>query len=90
VATAPESWTKEGDGVDFAVYVQSARGTAQVFATHLDPKHNEADRRWHPYAVDLTSYAEQSIKLIFETRAGPDGDLRYDWAGWAEPRLVVP
>jgi hypothetical protein len=90
VATAPESWTKEGDGVDFAVYVQSEWGTTQIFSTHIDPKHNEADRCWHPFVIDLTPYAGQMVTLTLETRTGPAGDYRYDWAGWAEPRLLKP
>jgi hypothetical protein len=89
VATSPESWDQEGDGVDFAVYVRSQEGTAQVFSTHVDPKHNPKERRWHPGEIDLSPYAGQTITLVLETRTGPAGDYRYDWAGWGEPRLAL-
>jgi hypothetical protein len=88
VAMEPESWQMEGDGVAFAVYVESERGAEQVFSTYIDPKHNEADRCWHSYAVDLSAYAGQTVTLIFETRTGPAGNYEYDWAAWAEPRLL--
>lgn len=90
VALAPECWLLPGDGVAFAVYVTSERGAQQVFSTYIDPKHNEADRRWHPHTVDLSAYAGQTVTLIFETSTGPAGDYRYDWAGWGQPRLLEP
>ena len=71
-----------------AIYVQSKHGMAQVFTTHIDPERNEADRRWHPFMVDLTPYAGEVATLILETRTGPAGDYRYDWAGWGMPPLL--
>lgn len=90
VAMAPGSWTRPGDGVTFAVYVVSRQGAQQVFSTYIDPKHNKADRRWHPYSIDLSAYAGQTVTLVFETGTGPAGDYRFDWAGWGEPRLLSP
>jgi len=90
VALAPECWLLPGDGVAFAVYVTSEQSTQQVFSTYIDPKHNKADRRWHPHTVDLSAYAGQTVTLVFETSTGPAGDYRYDWAGWGQPRLLEP
>jgi hypothetical protein len=90
LATAPESWTKEGDGVAFSVYIVAEGITQQVFSTYIDPKHNLADQGWHPYTLDLSAYAGKAVTFIFETNVGPAGDYRYDWAGWGEPRLMVP
>jgi tetratricopeptide (TPR) repeat protein len=90
VATAPESWGQPGDGVAFAVSVESSGGTEQVFSTYIDPKGNEADQDWHAYAVDLSAYAGQTVTLVFETGSGPLGDGRFDWAGWGRPRLLAP
>ena len=89
-ATAPESWSLPGDGVTFAVYVTSNESTQQVFSTYIDPKQDEAARRWHPHTVDLSAYAGQTVTFIFETGTGPAGDCRYDWAGWGKPRLLKP
>jgi hypothetical protein len=88
VATAPESWSLPGDGVTFAIYAESAEGTRQLFSTYIDPKNNEADRRWFPAAIDLSTYTGMTINLIFETSTGPAGDYRYDWAGWGGLRLM--
>ena len=87
---SPESWTKEGDGVTFAIYIVSGQGNQRIFSAYIDPKHNQIDRRWYPYAIDLRKYAGQKLTLLFETSAGPAGDYRYDWAGWGEPRLLKP
>ena len=48
IGLSPDSWTKEGDGVTFAVYTFSDRDNQKIFSTYLDPKNNPADRRWHP------------------------------------------
>jgi hypothetical protein len=88
VAMAPESWQLEGDGVAFAVYIEGEQGAQQVFATYIDPKHDEADRCWHTHTVDLSAYAGQTVTITFETGTGPAGDERYDWAGWGEPKVL--
>jgi len=90
MATDPTSWEKPGDGVTFAVYVESDQGTEQIFSTYIDPKQEETDRRWHPYALELSEYAGQTVSIIFETGVGPVRDYRYDWAGWGTPRLLAP
>jgi tetratricopeptide (TPR) repeat protein len=90
LATSPESWEQPGDGVAFAVYVESQQGMEQVFSSYIDPKHEESDRRWHPHTVDLGAYAGQTVTIVLETTGGPAGDSRFDWAGWGTPRLLVP
>lgn len=90
VTTAPDSWTQPGDGVTFAVYIESEQDARQLFSTYIDPKHNDANRRWHSHAIDLSAYGEQVVTLIFETTTGPAGDPRYDWAAWGETRLLKP
>jgi len=90
VAMAPGSWDQPGDGVTFAIYVESDQGAEQIFSTYIDPKQNAADRRWHSHTIDLNAYAGQTVTLIFETGTGPAGDYGYDWAGWGEPRLLRP
>ena len=103
VATDPESWPKAGDGVTFAVYLESEPPTHQetldasplgsnngtkLFSTYIDPKGNQADRRWHSFTLDLEAYGEHTVTIVFETLIGPLEDGRYDWAGWGRPRLL--
>lgn len=90
VATAPESWSLDGDGVTFAVYVSGDEGTEQVFSTYIDPKRRPVDRRWGTVLVDLSDYAGQTVAVTLETGVGPASDYRNDWAGWGEPRLLAP
>jgi hypothetical protein len=89
VATDPESWRMPGDGVCFAVYVRTDQSEKKAFELYLDPKNEILDRRWRSHVLDLNAYAGQQVTLIFETGGGPNGDSRYDWAGWGEPKLLV-
>lgn len=90
VATSPESWDRPGDGVTFIVHIENEAGKQQVFSTYIDPKQDEFNRRWHPFTIDLGEYAGQEVSILFETGAGPAGDIRYDWAGWGNLRLLTP
>ena len=75
-----------------SIPVNGPRGETpeQIFATYIDPKQDESDRRWHPFVLDLDLYAGSPVTLTLETSIGPAGDYRYDWAGWGEPRLLIP
>ena len=48
------------------------------------------DQHWHPYLLDLSPYAGQTIQLTLQTGPGPVGDFTGDWAGWGLPRIVQP
>jgi tetratricopeptide (TPR) repeat protein len=89
VATNPESWTMPGDGVWFALDVERGKERTRIFEAYIDPKNHQNDRRWQSHWIDMAGYAGQRVNLVFETGSGPDGDFRYDWAGWGEPRLWV-
>jgi tetratricopeptide (TPR) repeat protein len=91
----PQSWAKAGDGVTFTVTVRPDAGASGVYpaerilvSKYIDPKQNQADRRWHAFALDLAAYSGQKVTIVFETDVGPAGDQRYDWAGWGSPRLL--
>jgi hypothetical protein len=40
--------------------------------------------------IDLSPWSGQTVTLTFATSPGPNGNDRYDWAGWGELRLVQP
>jgi hypothetical protein len=87
---APEAWDQPGDGVTFLIHVQSDAIDHTIFSKYIDPKKNVQDRRWYFETIDLSEYQGQTVKIILETQSGPDGDDRYDWAGWAAPKLIRP
>jgi hypothetical protein len=60
-----------------------------LWSTYIDPKLVPADRRWQTFTVDLSAHQGRRVALIFETHAGPEGDHRFDWAGWAAPQLLA-
>ena len=55
-----------------------------MFSRYIDPKHNSEERRWMQGSVDLSSYRDQRVDLLFSTDPGPKGDTSYDWAAWSD------
>ncbi len=86
VGLDPQVWDKPGDGVEFQVEVRDGDEAEILFATYVDPKRNLSDRRWIDGSVDLSRFAYREIELVLRTLPGASAD--FDWAGWAEPRLV--
>lgn len=88
----PEAWDKEGDGVLFRVGVSDGRTYDELFTQHVNAFAREADRRWIPVMVDLSTYAGEEVELIFNTNSSPKDqgdDPRNDHALWGAPELVV-
>jgi hypothetical protein len=92
VATRPDSWTQEGDGVLFRVGVSDGRRYDELFTQHVNPFSNEGDRKWVQVWVDLSAYGSEEVELIFNTNSSPEGkgdDNRNDHALWGAPEIVV-
>lgn len=80
----PQVWNpNQGDGAGFKILVDEGNGPQTVFYKYVDPKNNVKDRQWYKNTVNLQKYRGREIKLIFMTDPGPNGDNRYDWAGWS-------
>jgi hypothetical protein len=92
VATKPETWTQEGDGVLFRFGVADGRTYDELFTQHVNPFANEGDRKWIQVWVDLSAYGGEEVDLIFNTNtsaAGQGDDPRNDHALWGAPEVVV-
>jgi len=92
VATRPDSWTQEGDGVLFLVGVSDGRQYDQLFEQHVNPAGNEGDRKWIQVWVDLSAYGSEDVELIFNSRNSAEGqgtDTRNDHALWGAPEIIV-
>lgn len=92
VGTKPESWTQEGDGVEFRFGVSDGRTFEEPFTQHVNPFANSGDRKWIQVWVDLGAYAGEEVELIFNTRSSAEGkgdDTRNDHALWGAPELVI-
>ncbi|HEY8551500.1 MAG TPA: hypothetical protein VIL35_16195 [Vicinamibacterales bacterium] len=92
LAIQEEAWDKESDGVLFRFGVDDGREYEELLNQHLDPAHNANDRRWVPVDIDLSTYAGQQVKLIFNTNTSLPGrgdNPSYDFAVWGEPAIVV-
>jgi len=90
LALAPESWPSEGDGVTFLIYLENDSGIHLLYSRYVDPKHHQQDQTWIPVMVDLSRFSGQLVRVIFSVNSGPAGDARFDWSGWANPRIEQP
>lgn len=90
LAMAPQAWAAEGDGVTFSVALEDEAGYHLLYSQYIDPKHQQQDQRWLPVRIDLSAFEGKLVRFILVTNSGLAGDLRYDWAGWGQPRLEQP
>jgi hypothetical protein len=92
IALSPEVWTPDkGDGASFKIFITDPNSSADgefVFNRYINPKHNPTDRRWRNYLVNLRPWAGATVDVSLITECGPAADCRYDWAGWADVRVV--
>jgi len=75
----PSRWNTGGDGATFMILTDDAGKQKIVFARHIDPIHNQTERRWLDYNL-----AVPDGKLSFITL--PGDNFENDWAGWGELR----
>ncbi|HVG97654.1 MAG TPA: 6-pyruvoyl-tetrahydropterin synthase-related protein [Chloroflexota bacterium] len=89
LALDPQTWHLEGaDGVRFIVEVTPDGGeTVRVFDEHVNPRARAEDRAWLDRWVDLSAFGGRRVTLTLRTDAAQTPD--FDWAGWADPAVVV-
>ena len=91
IAVKEEAWTQDAsDGVLFRFGVDDGRYD-ELLNQLVDPRHNANDRGWLPVDIDLSAYAGQKVKLIFNTNTSLPGkdNGAYDFAVWGEPAVVT-
>jgi hypothetical protein len=72
------------DGVEFVVELKDLSGSITPrFSRYIDPKHDAQERRWIDGQIDLSTYRNQTVELLFTTTPGPKGNTAYDWAAWS-------
>ncbi len=100
LALDPRVWREDyGDGVRFQALVTprapgnapGARGAPDIPEVALDvtlnPRATPAHRRWIPVEADLSRWAGRDVHLTLRTL--PRAELSFDWAGWANPVVIV-
>ena len=91
IALSPEIWdSSNGDGVTFKIYIEDMGNPNQskfIFNRYINPKLNPNERRWRNYIMDLSEWSNEDIRLHLITDSGPNKDILYDWAGWADLEL---
>lgn len=88
IALSPEIWDPTlGDGVTFKIFIEDQDNPNQskfVFNRYINPKLNPNERKWRNYIVDLSEWSTENVRLHLITNSGPNHDISYDWAGWAD------
>ena len=91
IAVKEEAWTQDAsDGVLFRFGIDDGR-YEEVLNQQVDPRHNANDRGWLPVDIDLSAYAGQKVKLIFNTNSslpGKGNNDAFDFAVWSDPAVV--
>jgi hypothetical protein len=91
IAVSENAWTQDAsDGVLFRFGVDDGRYD-ELLNQHVDPRHNANDRGWLPVDIDLSAYAGEKVKLIFNTNTtlpGRPDNGAYDQAYWGEPAII--
>jgi len=91
IAVKEEAWAQEAsDGVLFRFGVDDGVYN-ELLNQMVDPRHNANDRGWLPVDIDLSAYAGQKVKLIFNTNTSVPGrdNPAYDFAVWGEPSVIT-
>lgn len=80
---------KDGiDGVNMSVELQSRNQANRLYEIYQNPRRYAFERSWITSRVDLFQWGGETIDLNFLTDS--NGNNLYDWAGWGEPRILVP
>ena len=91
IAVKEEAWTQDAsDGVLFRFGIDDGR-YEELLNQQVDPRHNANDRGWLPVDIDLSAYAGQKVKLIFNTNSslpGKGNNDAFDFAVWGDPAVV--
>ena len=89
IGIAEMAWDKEGDGVLFKISIVNEKFQNNlIYSRYIDPKNNIEDRKWYNEQIDLNAFAGQKATFTFKTTSGPDKNINYDWAGWAQPQIL--
>jgi hypothetical protein len=85
----PRTWDADGaDGVRFIVEVTPVGGVpVRVLDEHVNPRARGEDRAWLDRWVDLSAFGGRRVTLTLRT--DPQQTPDFDWAGWADPVVVV-
>ena len=87
-----DAWSRGTDGVYFRVGVAHGDVYKDLVTRNIDPFRVAGDRGWVPIEIDLSEYAGETIKVIFNTQESLPGRVpngMYDFAVFGAPRLVV-
>jgi len=76
------------DGVTFRGLILQGGMEREFLRIHIDPYNNPEHRRWVPVSAPVEVNDRQFI-LALETDIGPNGNADFDWALWAEPKILA-
>lgn len=83
IAINPQSWTEDGDGVEFDIYIKVNNSTLQSFKKYINPKRNVEERKWNEFELNLSKFSGKKVDLLFTTSSEHD-----NWAWWGDPIIL--
>lgn len=89
-AMRPDVWTREGDGANLTVTVDTPETRTVVARFTLVPYIDWNHRQRHPLRVSLDPWAGQTVSLVFETDPERWGNAVNDVPLWVDPRIEWP
>jgi len=79
----PKAWDSGSNGVEFRAACRGPAGEREELLT----RPVTAPGGWHTVEVALEGCSQPSTCVELETRCGPGGDCRWDWAVWGSPTV---
>ena len=70
----------DGDGVTFAIVVETPAGAQEIFRRHLNPGRIADDQGLQHLNIVMP---EQATRVRFVTEPGPAGNTAWDWSYWS-------
>ena len=89
-AMRPDMWERLGDGIQMFVLVEHAGSPTVGASLTLFPAGVVQHRRLFPVEIDLGRWANQRIRLVFESTPERWGNAVNDVPVWVEPRIEWP
>jgi hypothetical protein len=91
VGSNPDHWCSDpSPSVTFTIRALVGGEARRLYSKTLDPRRRPKDRAWFEIDLSLDDLTKDAFALQFVTECRGEGGELHAWAGWEEPRILVP